>query len=252
MKCKLLTVLMVVAFVAQGAWADDGSLSVATGFDYSSGKYGTANTTNILSIPVVGKYETGLWTLKLTLPYLRISGASGVVPGLGRLGPTTTNTTTQSGLGDMVAAVTYNISEGSVSTPAIDLIGKVKLATADTGLGTGQNDYAAQVDVDQSFDKFTPMASLGYKVRGSPAGIAMNKVAYGYLGVAYQITDQTSGGVAVDLSQRSSAASAGQRELTVYVNHKIDKNLKVQGYLLQGFSNGSPDRGIGAMVSSKF
>lgn len=245
-------IIMLAAFTSQGAWADDSSFSLATGFDYSTGKYGTANTTNILSIPVIGRYETGPLILKLTVPYLRISGTGGVIPGFGYIKSTTTKTTTQSGLGDMVAAVTYNIDEGSASTPGIDLTGKIKLATAGTSLGTGQNDYAAEVDVYQSFDKFTPMVSLGYKILGSPAGIAMNKVAYASLGGAYQFTDQTSGGADMDLSQSPSTTSAGQRELTVYVNHKIDKSLKVQTYVLKGFSNGSPDHGIGALVSSKF
>ena len=243
---------MLAAFTFQSAWAGDSSFSLATGLDYSSGKYGTANTTDILSIPVVAKYEGGSWVFKLTVPYLRISGTSGVIPGFGRIKPSATKTATQSGLGDMVAAAAYNIYGDGASTPGIDLTGKIKLATAGTSLGTGQNDYAAEVDVYQSFDKFTPMVSLGYKILGSPTGIAMNKVAYASFGGAYQFTDQTSGGADMDLSQRPSTTSAGQRELTVYVNHKIDKSLKVQTYVLKGFSNGSPDRGFGALISSIF
>lgn len=252
MKYKFLAALFA-AFAAQDAWADDSGFSLATGFDYSSGKYGTATTTNILSIPVVGKYETGHWVFKLTVPFLQISGAGGVFPGIGPIATTTkTKTATQSGLGDAIAAVTYNVYEGSEHIPGIDLTGKVKLATADAGLGTGQNDYAAQVDVYQSLGSFTPMGSLGYKILGSPAGVAMNKVAYGSLGGAYQFTAQTIGGADMDVSQSPTTTAAGQRELMVYVSHKIDKKLKLQGYVLKGFSNGSPDSGIGVLVSAKF
>ena len=48
-------IIMLAAFTFQSAWAGDSSFSLATGLDYSSGKYGTANTTDILSIPVVAK-----------------------------------------------------------------------------------------------------------------------------------------------------------------------------------------------------
>ncbi len=252
MKSKFVIILLS-SFIAKGACAVDGSLTLSTGFDFSSGKYGTANTTNILSIPVIGKCETGHWLFKLTVPYLWISGSSGVVPGIGPMATTTTKTTTSRyGLGDMIAAVTYNVYEGSGSKSAIDLTGKIKLATADAGLGSGQDDYAAQVDVYQSLGKFTAMGSLGYKILGSPPGIAMQGAAYGYLGGAYQFTAQTSGGAEMDLSQSPSATTGEQRELMVYVSHKIDKKLKIQGYVLKGFANGSPDRGIGALVSAKF
>jgi hypothetical protein len=68
----------------------------------------------------------------------------------------------------------------------------------------------------------------------------------------YQFTTQTSGVVSLDLSQSTSAISQGQRELMVYVNQKIGKKFKVLGYMVRGFSNGSPDHGIGAMLTYKY
>lgn len=254
MKCKVLTALLAgalsgaAAFTAAEAWAGDEKFGLSTGFDYSTGKYGTAISTGILSIPVTGKYETGPWAFKLTVPYVRISGAGGVVPGVGRFKTGGTASSRQSGLGDTVAAASYNIYPGSASTPGVDLTGKVKLSTADKGLGSGANDYAAQADVYQSLDKFTAMGSLGSRVLGSPAGITLNTVLYGSFGGAYQFTKQTSGGVDMGLAQNPSATGARQQELTAYVSHKIGKNLKAQGYVLKGFSDGSPDNGVGAAV----
>lgn len=238
--------------LAPAAWADDGKFSLATGFDYSSGKYGTASTTNILSIPVVGKYTTGPWLFKLTAPYVRISGAGGVVPGMGPVRMRGTASNTQSGLGDAIAAATYSLNEASTSTFSVDLTGKIKLATADTGLGSGANDYAAQMDVYQSLDRFTAMGSLGSRILGNPNGISLNTVLYGSFGGVYQFTNQASGGVDMSLAQRPSATTAGQQELTAYVNYRIDKRLKAQGYVLKGFSDGSPDRGVGALVTYGF
>jgi hypothetical protein len=132
----------------------------------------------------------------------------------------------------------------------IGLTGKVKLGIADkiTGLGNGQNDYAAEADAYQSFNKFTAVSSLGYKVLGSPAGIGADSVLYGSLGGIYQLNDQVSGGVDINLAQGYSATAADQRNLTAYVSHSINKSMKARGYVLKGFANGSPDTGLGAQV----
>ena len=54
----LATFLGLLAGNADGAKSNEGRLSVSTGFDYSSGKYGTSSSTDILYIPVSAKYET--------------------------------------------------------------------------------------------------------------------------------------------------------------------------------------------------
>lgn len=254
MKNKALTTLVAAnlgvatLFVAAHAWAGDSRFSLSTGFDYTTGNYGTSTTTDILTIPAIGEYERGPLMIKVTVPYVQISGTGGVVPGIGHIKAGGAAKETQSGLGDTVAAATYNIYSGKASTFGVDLTGKIKLNTADSGLGSGQNDYAAQADAYQSFNKFTALGSVGYKILGSPAGISMNKSLYGSVGGAYQLDDKSNGGVDFSLSQSASATSAGQREITAYVSRRINKNFKAKGYVLKGFSNGSPDNGLGAQV----
>lgn len=242
----------LAAIASPGAWAaDNGNFSFATGFDYSTGKYGAASSTSILSVPVVGMYSSGLWAFKLTVPYVRISGPGGVLPnGIRSKATITTKETTESGLGDVVAAATYNIYSGNENESWVYLTGKIKFGTAGTSLGTGQNDYAAQVDVYQSFGRFTATGALGYEFLGSPAGISMNNVAYGILGGYYQVTEQTVGGTEMKLSQKPSAIGAEQREVSVYASHNIDGSLKIRGYVLKGFADGSPDSGFGLLLIS--
>src|SRR5712692_5049128 len=64
--------------------AGDGELSLGAGLTYSTGTYGTSTETKILSIPLTGRYDQGPWVFKLTVPLLRVTGASDVIPGLGR------------------------------------------------------------------------------------------------------------------------------------------------------------------------
>jgi len=265
MKNKLLAVFAmgalgnVAAFAAEG-----GNFYLAAAFDYSTGKYGTDTSTDILSIPVIGIYQTGLWIFRLTVPYIWITGDGTVVPGMGGavpgsgggiaggMGSKGSASTTQSGLGDVIAAATYNIYSGIENNLGVDLTGKVKFGTASTSLGTGENDYAAQIDVYKKLDRFTTMASLGYRVLGDPPGYDLNNAAYGTLGGYYQFTDQTGGGAEMRFSQKLFPTGEGPRELTAYVSHKFDQSLSFSGYVLKGFSDGSPDSGFGVLITSGF
>jgi hypothetical protein len=269
MKNRLLAILVMGSLGNAAVYAaDKDNFYIAAGFDYSSGKYGSDTTTTILSIPVIGTYLNGDWLFKLTVPFVRITGDGTVIPGMGSAVPgksggmsggsgpggpaTATASTTQSGLGDVIAAASYNIYSGNENALSVDLTGKAKFATADAGLGTGENYYAAQVDVYKRFDSFTAMGSLGYLVLSDPPGYDFNNAAYGILDGYYQFTDQTGAGAEVRLSQELTATGARPRELTAYVSHRINKRLNIRGYILKGFSDGSPDSGFGLLVSSAF
>lgn len=233
------------------------SATIATGFDYSSGRYGTANLTNILTIPVIGKYETEAWSFKLTVPYVRITTYGGVIPGIGP-GPMNrasfTRATTQSGLGDVVAGATYYAIDGTESSPGLDITGKVKLPTADknVGLGTGETDYFIQLDLYQSFKKLTLSGAVGRKYFGNSQAVPLNDVNYGSVGASYKLSDHVAAGLSLDVAQASSAAGANQQEVTAFISNKFEKNKKVQGYLLKGFADGSPDTGGGVLLTFIF
>jgi hypothetical protein len=242
--------------ISLSGYAADGTTSIASGFDSTSGNYGTSSNTSILTIPVIGKYETDSWMFKLTVPYLQVTTLSGVIPGVGggkmnKGGATKINATTQSGLGDIVAAGTYFAIDGDEWGPGLDLTAKIKFPTAnkDAGLGTGETDYALQMDVYQSIDKLTVTGSLGRKFLGSSATLPLNDIFYGSVGANYKVSDKTGAGISLDAAQASSAIGYNVLELSVYVNHKIDKRRKVQGYLLKGLANGSPDTGLGMLFT---
>lgn len=238
-----------------------GELTVGTGFNYSSGNYGTATTTNITSIPFLLKYDVNAWTLKLTVPYLYVSGGTGVVPGVGGVenrnpagrGRAGASDTSQ-GLGDVVAAATYAAYFNPASQFGVDVTGKVKFATADRnkGLGTGENDYAAQVDLYKGFGPFTLFGGVGYNVLGSSSYIALNNVFNFNVGGAYKLNADTSVGVSYDARERVTATAGPMSEMMGYVSHKLDRHWKSQFYLLKGFESGSPDWGAGASINYAF
>ena len=246
--------LAVIALGSQACWADTPSFRLGTGFDTSSGNYGSNTTTRISSIPLTANYETGPWAFKLSLPYVRITGATNVVPGVGAVKQSTAQSMTSSGWGDLTAAATYSLYNDAVSKVGVDLTGKVKFGTAnrDKGLGTGKNDIGAQVDVYKKFDRWTAFAGVGYTVLGSSDAIPLNNVVNATTGATYQIDAASTAGAVYDFRQKASNFGYAQRELTGFVSHKFAKDWKGQLYAVKGFSDGSPDMGGGVIVSRAF
>lgn len=234
---------------------ESGHFTLTSGLDYSSGEYGDDEKTEITSVPVVAKYEASRWVLKLTVPYVRITGPGNVVPSIGQIGDTPRRRrATESGLGDITASATYNVFQGSESLPVIDITGKVKFATADEdkGLGTGENDYATQVDLYQGFGKFTAMATVGYRVYGNTSFVNLDNVFYGSVGGAYRLAPKTSAGVIYDYRPKITPTGSRVSEAVAFVTHSITDQWKAQAYLVRGFSDGSPDIGGGALISFVF
>lgn len=251
-----LIALFAVASI-QAAHADEGGkLSLETGMDRNSGKYGGTLSTDILYVPFTGKYQDKSWTLKLTIPYLRITGPDNVINGVGAAGAATTTRSTRSGMGDVLAAATHNAYYGGPAGLIVNLTGKVKFGTASStngyGLGTGRNDYALQSDMFQVNGDLTTFGSFGYKVHRSPVGYSLNNFFYGSLGVSYKFSQETNGGVVINLGQRSTATGSTHREAIFFASQKLDKNWKAQGYVLKGFSNAVPDFGAGATIAYLF
>ena len=262
---KLATLALLAISVPAVA---ENQFSLGTGFDYSTGKYGNAASTDILYVPVVGKYETDNLTLKLTVPYISVTGPGGVVQGIGRVGPsvnvgspvnghipttsTTSTTSNNSGLGDVIASAGYTVYSANALT--LDVVGNVKLGTADAskGLGTGKNDYYAQTDGYYLLGQTTLFGTAGYRYYGSPAGTTLSSEPYGAVGASQKLSDDASAGLMLDVAKSPSIYSGDQVDATVFITQKISTNLKVQANFLKGFANGSPDYGGGVMFTGAF
>jgi hypothetical protein len=250
----LLALFTTLAGVAHA----DGDFSLTPAIDHTSGRYGTASVTDITTTSVMGKYETDDWTFKLTVPYLVVRGGAGVVPGVGG----TANTNPQrrregeavSGLGDVVGSATYTAYDDDANDFSVDLTGKVKLGTAsrDKGLGTGANDYTAQVDLYKGYSALTVFAGAGYTVMGSTPYMELNNVFSVSAGASYRTSDTRSVGLSYDGRQAPSSTAGAISEATLYLNQKMSDTWRSQFYVLKGFATGSPDWGFGASASRYF
>ena len=244
---KLL--ILALCLSTPHTWAET-TRTFTTGIDHSTGDYGGTTETEITYIPLIGKIQTDVGYLKLALPYISITSANNVVRGIGRVRTTsTTQVTSQSGLGDIIASAGYTFFESDELL--FDLVGNIKFGTADVAknLGTGENDYSAHIDGFYTVEKTTILATAGYKIVGEADNMSVNNIAYGTLGLSQKYTDKISFGAMLDAAQSSSALTPGTRELSIFATRKLSQTLKAQINLLKGFSDSSPDFGAGLMLT---
>jgi hypothetical protein len=244
---------------------EPGVFGVTIGAEYSSGDYGTSSDTDIWYFPFSLRYEQNDWFFRLTVPYLVVSGPGNVLimggsgmgshqPGTGGGGGggggggavATTDSRTESGLGDIIGTVSYTLQRGASGRPGIDLTGKVYLGTASEtkGLGTGENDYAVQLDLAQDVGAVTLFGSGGYRITGDPPGTDYDDVLYGTVGVERDFNRNTLGG-ALDVQQAVVSGGDAFAELTGYLTVRPDKSSKLNAYLLLGLTDAAPDWGVG-------
>jgi hypothetical protein len=234
-------------------------------------------------VPLLAKYETGRLSLKLTLPWVRTSGTAnvetGLTPGSGCDGPgdvnkpgcpstaaiTTATARTESGLGDLVVSGAYNLIDQDAGV-GLDVGLKIKLATADSDkclLTTGANDYSVYADLYRTTDRLTPYLTLGWTKKGDPDArdaqcrsvggkVDLKDPFYASVGVSYRLDDATSVGLVYDFREKLLSNSDPVSEASLSVTRKIGKSWKVQGYGLAGFSDSSPDWGVGATLGYGF
>lgn len=265
--------LLLIGAPAAHAATVDGKLSLSSGADYSSGKYGTDTTTDIWSVPVTASYETDRWTFKLTVPYVHISGSNDVIPGVGKVNngnpkgrghgkggsvptptPTTASSGSASGLGDVTASAGYELFSSADRTFGLDLTGKVKFGTADEnkGLGTGKNDYGIALDTYKVSGDWTVFGGVGWMKYGSSDYIKLKNGFNANVGAGYKFSSADSFGAYYYYRERIATGGASQSELTAYWNHKFGNSWRLQAYALGGMADGSPDYGVGASLKYTF
>lgn len=230
-------------------------LKLGVGFDYSSGGYGFSQKTEVFSVPVNLSYEPQHWMFKATIPYITIKGPASVVAGGGATAgvPGRPTTNSESGLGDVMLSATYHARPvpGELN---IDFTGKVKFGTADEGkgLGTGETDYYAQIDLYQNFGAISPFGNVGYRFLGSNATFPLKDGAYATAGAAFRASPKTVVGAAYDWRSRVIEGAPNGTDAIAFVSTTPTDQWNFLGYVIAGFNDASPDYGFGGAATYKF
>src|SRR5215213_5837091 len=250
---RKLAALAALCMAATSTHAQEGKLTLGGGLHYSEGNYGTSQETRITTLALTARYDVDPWTLRLTLPYLFVSGGETVVPGIGPVGRSR-GSSSASGVGDIVASATYNAHYDRNSQFGIDLTGKVKLGTADRdeGLGTGENDFSFGAEIYKTIDRMTVFAGLGYTIFGDPPGLPLDNGFYYSVGASWKLPPRETVGLSLDGRQAVVPGGEQQRELVGFWTRALEAAWKVQAYFLVGLADGSPDWGAGVSFARPF
>ena len=226
--------------------------SFSTGATYITGNYGGSDSTDVYYVPFTFKYKYEKLRLRLTIPYLEKTGPRNVIVGIGQIGKqASTIRTTETGLGDITAALRYNIYYNQAFKFSLDAEGKVNIGTADEskGLGTGKTDFSFRLGVYKVIDKLTPYVKGGYKVYGRSK---LNDVFFVSTGLSYQVNSTVSAGFDYAWREKVSDSGAEKNLITGFSSQKLTKNWGLQEYIIKGFGRSTAAWGGGISISYGF
>lgn len=249
--CGLLLSLcgMAAAQTTTAPATGPGPWSLDLGMNYVTGDYGLSQDTTVWVQTTAVTYEPGDWRFQATLPLVALSGPASIIGDVGRV-----DTSTERGMGDATLAATYKLTDAATGRSDVDLTARVKFPTADEdkGLGTGTTDAYLEANYHHTFGRVTPFVTAGYRFLGESAAYPLRNGFYTVLGAAAPLTDGVTGGLAVMWRQRIVDDAENATEAMAFVSQQINPRWRLQGYALTGFTEASPNLGLGALLGFKF
>ena len=233
--------------------ADPGSLRLSAGYQYTSGEYGGSETITETYVPFTLGYRYQRIGLRVTVPYVSVTGPATIIDDTtGEFAPGPGGT--HSGLGDvLVGGTLYDLVHSERADFHLDLSATVKLGTARSseGLGTGQTDYALQLDALKELGPVGLFATGGYVVRGDPGVIRLRDTPFGQIGGDLRVMPGMRAGVSFGYRTSAILNYEAVRELSVFAAFTAPGGLIIGPSLFKGFGNSSPSWGGGVSVSWK-
>ncbi len=241
--------------VAQSTNGDsDYGISFTTGVDYSSGDYGLDEKTEILVVPFSLRATAGPMAFTASLPYLRISGPGAVLGPDGRPLPgVPTASGTRSGIGDLSLGASYTIPASAMAGLELNFGGRVKIPTSDKDdqLSSGKTDYSMSAEAAYEFGNVVPFVSVGYRFLGDPEGFDLRNGPTASVGSSFLFGD-TVLITSYDYARSSTPAVADAHELFAGLSVPATRVFTLTGYGIAGLTEGSPDYGVGLLLTTKF
>lgn len=234
-------------------------LSLGVGLQYEEGDYGTTATTETWTVPVNVRYRTGNVAYEVTVPYISAesNGEITVRSGGGRHTSSTSGSTaprSESGIGDISLAASYYLPPGSDRDLYLFLTGRLTLDTGDenAGLGTGENSFALEFNLDKYVNNDLYFATLGYEFVDDAPGVEYDDVLYGLMGMMTPLNRQSSVGGSLYYAQASTPGLDDVVELNALFRQQLDVRNALSGYILMGLSDSAADWGAGINVRHYF
>lgn len=154
------------------------------------------------------------------------------------------------GVSDTLLNVGYTFypSEGFSITPGAHL----KLATADEGLGTGENDYGCSLLANMSLDPASLFAMAGFTYTGDSDTVAYRDIVFGSAGVGYGPDERSYFSISYDYSQAYYEDIADQQSLSLYAGYDLYDTLSLKINYSYGLSDSAAKHNASLMLTKLF
>jgi len=256
-----------------------GSFVVDASVWHLSGEYGTGSATSLDGVVPRLRWLLPRGEVRVSIPFLRTSGATDVVivggapaapprdgPPVDLPGRVSDNVGTAltpseelversaSGLGDMAIQGEWFFVTGTASRPWLSGLLRVKVPTGDeeAGLGTGETDVEAGVDLVQPLGRTSLLAGAGYTRVGDPPGFDYDDIRRLGAGLSYAVGAAHHGYVYGYLEDRTHPVPglASRLDLSLGGGLRLgrDGRTRLSGTVLLGLSDTAEDFGFSIMV----
>jgi hypothetical protein len=245
--------------------AEERNWTFSGGVDYSTGDYGSGQDTDIISIPFSATYGSTRWRIGVTIPYVSVEGAPGVVPGstgaiggggplssvinplLGPAGPSGASVLapeiSEQGLGDTTIELSFTpfIADNGAR---IAVLSSARLPTGDEERSLGAGETVLSLAAGGSYPLGEAAAIYG-AVGYSNATDSGDDGVFVSAGAEGRVHDGVLIGVSADWSQARIANAPERSQVTLYSALDVSPNVRLGAYVLAGLSESAPDAGGG-------
>ncbi len=264
-RAAFMLTLCAAAASASLASAEERTWTFSAGVDYSQGDYGSGQDTDIISVPFSAAYGSTRWRVGVTVPYVSVEGAPGVIPGstgaIGGGGPLSSLTNPlvgptgpsgasvlapeieQQGVGDTTVELSFTpfIAENGAR---IAVLGSARLPTGDETRSLGAGETVLSLAAGGSYplgEAAVVYGAVGYSnaMDSGEDGVFVSAGAEG------RVHDGVLIGMSADWSQARIANAPERSQVTLYSAFDISSNVRLGAYVLAGLSESAPDAGGG-------
>jgi hypothetical protein len=284
----LLSALAVFTFISISAGASWGieltekqSIgSISIGGEFNSGRYNTASTTRSFYLPLIASwYPTERLDTSVELPFLyqsssgitttiyqsptamtssqsvaRRGGTGGIAGTSGTSGTGGADSSSVSGLGDIILRAGYILSFESDTLPQVrtSLFVKTPTASVSDGLGTGEFDFGGGLDLSKWFGDMHLAGEAMYSYQGKVAGFGLkNYLSYSGT-VGYQVTHSIYPMLVIKGATAPADYSDNLLEARARLLLSLTPSTAIDLFVSRGISNSSPDFSGGVAVIYSF
>jgi hypothetical protein len=231
-------------------------VTFSSGVEYSSGDYGDIVDTEVVSVPMSARVNVGDWAVRISAPYLSITGPADVADttdtggdggdGSGAEG-TIMRTGTERGLGDTSLSVSRAFRNLGRSNGYLELMGRVKLPTGDEdkGLGVGTVDYLLNGEFGTSEYAGGVSVSAGYRFLGDRGDLNRQNGWQASVGGWLRAGQHARVGVHYSWREASTDSQEDPAEIGGYLSFRLSESLRVSLNASGGLSDSSPDYSTG-------